>query len=315
MLKVITTSFPEILHNHNIVVDRTSIALGNFDGIHKGHQQVIQPIFHHSHLIPTLVTFTPHPEEFFTGTKKQLLTPIPEKCQILETLGIKQLILLPFDRELAHLSPEKFVKKILIKYLKAKFISVGEDFRFGYQRQGNVEYLQILAHENNIQVSITSEQNLLINQKLLRISSSYIRESLSLGKSELAQEMLGREYCIIGTVIEGKKLGRTIGFPTANIAVTHEKFLPKMGVYAVKIDLDNKELLGVMNIGNKPTVDGKNISIEVHIFDFNDNLYGENLKIKLIKFLRPEQKFSSLEELKHHIQLDCQKARSILVRN
>ncbi|BAQ65359.1 bifunctional riboflavin kinase/FAD synthetase [Geminocystis sp. NIES-3709] len=308
VLKIITTSLNNILQDNITITGSCSIALGNFDGIHKGHQQVIQPIFDYPDSTPSLVTFIPHPEEFFTGTKKLLLTPIPEKCRILEQLGVEQLILLPFDQELAHLSPEEFINKILIKYIKAQFISVGEDFRFGYQRQGNAEYLQILANKYDVKVSITKEQNLTINQESIRISSSYIRESLESGKTELAKEMLGREYQICGKVIEGKKLGRQIGFPTANLEVVPEKFLPKIGVYIVKVGFDNKNYWGVMNIGKRPTIDGKNISIEVHLLDFNGNLYHKNLTLKLIKFLRSEQKFSSLDELKTQIQLDTNQA-------
>jgi len=310
VLKIITTS----LHNipQDTIISPCAIALGNFDGIHKGHQKVIQPIFDYPHLTPSLVTFIPHPEEFFTGTRKQLLTPIPEKCQILEKLGIQQLILLPFDRNLAHLSPETFVINILIQKIKAQFISVGEDFKFGYQRQGNAESLQHLANKHNIKVTITPEQNLIINNQSIRISSSYIRESLFLGKPELAMQMLDREYQIFGQVIEGQKLGRKIGFPTANLRFYPEKLLPKFGVYLVQIVLENHHLWGVMNLGNKPTVDGKNISIEVHLFDFNDNLYNKKITIKLIKFLRNEQKFNSLDELKKQIQIDCEKAKFII---
>lgn len=310
VLKIITTS----LHNitQDTILSPCAIALGNFDGIHIGHQRVIQPIFDYPHLIPSLVTFIPHPQEFFTGTRKQLLTPIPEKCQILENLGIQQLILLPFDRDLAHLSPEKFITNILIKQIKAQFISVGEDFKFGYQRQGNAEFLQTLANKYNIKVSITKEQNLTINNESLRISSSYIRESLLTGKPELAMQMLGREYQIIGEVIEGQKLGRKIGFPTANLRVSSEKFLPKIGVYLVQIALENQHHWGIMNLGYKPTVDGKNISIEVHLFDFNDNLYHKKITVKLIKFIRNEQKFNSLEALKKQIQIDCEKAKLII---
>ncbi|MBL1208798.1 bifunctional riboflavin kinase/FAD synthetase [Geminocystis sp. GBBB08] len=288
----------------------SAVALGNFDGIHKGHQQVIQPIFKYPNLTPSLVTFIPHPQEFFTGKKKQLLTPISEKCKILETLGVKQLILLRFDGDLANLTAEKFVKDILIKHIKANFISVGEDFCFGYQRQGNAKYLELLAHQYNVKVSITKEQNLTIRKESIRISSSYIRQNLSQGKPELANEMLGREYQIIGKVIEGQKLGRKIGFPTANLEIPSEKFLPKKGVYGVKVNVENKHLLsnlpGVMNIGTRPTIEGKNISIEIHLLNWHGDLYNQILTVKLLNFIRPEQKFSSIDELKKQIKLDCQ---------
>lgn len=310
MLKIITASLENISSSTEKILYPCAIALGNFDGIHKGHQQVIQPIFKYSNLTPSLVTFIPHPQEFFTGIKKQLLTPIPEKCILLEKLGIKQLILLPFDRELAHLSAEKFVEDILIKKINAKFISVGEDFCFGYQRQGNAKYLESLANKYNVKVSITKQQNLTIKKENVRISSSSIRHSLSNGKPELATEMLGREYQIIGKVIEGKKLGRKIGFPTANLEISSEKFLPKKGVYSVKVEVKNNHILsnlhGVMNIGTRPTIEGKNISVEIHLLDWKGDLYNQILTVKLLTFIRPEQKFSSLDELKKQIKLDCQ---------
>lgn len=319
MLKIITTSLENISQNTENIHNNYSIALGNFDGIHKGHQQVIKPIFNYSEtekIIPSLVTFIPHPQEFFRGKKKQLLTPIPEKCHILEKLGVKQLILLPFNQELASLSAEKFVEDILIKKIKASFISIGEDFCFGYQRQGNAKYLQTLGSKYNIKVSITKEQNLTIEGESIKISSSYIRQNLRDGKPELANQMLGREYQIIGEVIEGQKLGRKIGFPTANLMIPDEKFIPKNGVYAVKVDVENDSLLsnlqGVMNIGTRPTIDGNNFSIEVHLLDYHENLYHKNLIVKLVKFLRPENKFSSLDELKYQIELDCKQTRLIL---
>jgi riboflavin kinase / FMN adenylyltransferase len=310
VLKIITTSLDNISPSNDKIKYPCAVALGNFDGIHKGHQQVIKSIFNYENLTPSLVTFIPHPEEFFTGTKKQLLTPIPEKCQILENLGVKQLILLPFDRELANLSAEKFVEEILIKQIKASFISVGEDFCFGYQRQGNAEYLKSLANKDKVKVSITKEQNLTIKKESIRISSSYIRQYLSNGKPELATKMLGREYQIIGKVIEGGKLGRKIGFPTANLMIPPEKFLPKNGVYGVKVDVKNNNLLsnlsGIMNIGTRPTINGKNVSVEIHLLNWEGDLYDQILTVKLVNFLRPEQKFSSLDDLKKQIKLDCQ---------
>lgn len=310
MLKIITIPLEKNFPSHEKIKYPCAVALGNFDGIHKGHQQVIKPILNYPNLTPSLVTFIPHPQEFFTGKKKQLLTPISEKCKILETLGIKQLILLPFDENLARLKAEEFVEDILIKQIKAKYISIGEDFCFGYQRQGNAEYLKLLADKYNVKVSITKEQNLIIKKESIKISSSYIRQNLSSGKPELATEMLGREYQIIGKVIEGQKLGRKIGFPTANLEIPTEKLLPKKGVYGVIVDVENNHSLsnlqGVMNIGTRPTINGQSLSIEVHLLHWHGDLYNQVLTVKLVNFIRPEQKFSSLDELKKQIKLDCQ---------
>ena len=299
----------------------TIIALGNFDGIHQGHQSVIQSILT-SNLSSddgyrTLVTFTPHPQEFFTGQKKKLLTPIPEKTYILEQLGIKQLILLPFDRELASLTPRQFVEDILIKQIRVKFISVGEDFRFAKDRQGNAEQLQSLSNQYGVQVVITPEKTIEIDNQRSKISSSYIRGALSQGNLKIARQMLGRDYQITGKVITGKKLGRTIGFPTANLETPPEKFLPRQGVYLVKVqglESDLTDKWGLMNIGDRPTVSGKNITVEVHLLDWQGDLYGEILIVSLTDFLRPEQKFPSLEALKTQIEIDCQKAKQVIVR-
>ena len=301
------------------ILQPTIIALGNFDGIHQGHQQVMKSILtpnpSFADTYPTLVTFTPHPQEFFTGRKKQLLTPIPEKVEFLQQLGIKQLILLPFDRELASLTPAQFVEDILIKQIQVEFISVGEDFRFGHRRQGNAEQLKSEAAQYGVKVVITPEQTIEINHQSTRISSSCIRDALSQGNLNIVKAMLGRDYQIQGKVIEGQKLGRTIGFPTANLEIPPEKFLPGKGVYTVKVNGDKSnltDLWGVMNIGDRPTVSGKNISIEVHLLDWKGDLYGENLTVTLINFLRPEQKFNSLDALKIQIQKDCQQARKSL---
>ena len=211
------------------IITPNAIALGNFDGLHRGHQRVINSIFkiNNPDIYPTLVTFTPHPQEYFTGKKKQLLTPIPEKAKLLEKMGVKQLILLPFDRELATLSARAFVKDILVEKINAKYISIGSDFRFGYQRQGDAHKLQELTAENNIYVNITAEEKIDINDSFTRISSSDIRRALGEGNLSLAQGMLGRKYTLKGKVVKGQQLGRKIGFPTANLDIDKQKFLPK----------------------------------------------------------------------------------------
>lgn len=304
------------------ILKPTAIALGNFDGIHQGHKQVLQSILlpesiskdSHVQIYPTILTFNPHPREFFTREKRQLLTPLDEKSQLLEKLGLAQLLLLRFNQEMASLSPQKFVEEILIKEMQACIISVGEDFRFGHQRKGNVEDLKAIASSQGVKVIVNTEQNLNIkNNQKIKISSSHIRQALSEGNMEIANKMLGRKYSLMGRVIEGQKLGRTIGFPTANLALSPEKFLPKNGVYAVKVCLENEsniKFTGVMNIGCRPTVEGKNTTIEVHLLNWSGNLYNKVLTVELERFLRPEQKFSSLEALKNQIQADCNMANS-----
>lgn len=297
----------------------TAVALGNFDGLHLGHQRVIQPVLNFacaSHGYSTVVTFNPHPQEFFTGQRRALLTPLNEKVEELVRLGVEQLVLLPFDRELATLSPQQFVEKILVQQLGSRQISVGEDFRFGNQRSGTATDLQAIAASFGIPVTIvglhTCEGDACGGQPE-RISSSSIRQALEQGDLQRAKVLLGRPYTLTGCVVKGQQLGRTIGFPTANIELPPQKFLPRQGVYAVRVFMcPTSSLLGVMNIGSRPTVNGTHPSVEVHLLDWSGDLYGKTITVQPEKFLRPEQKFASLEALKAQIQADCAIARSVL---
>lgn len=315
----------------------TAVALGKFDGVHLGHQRVIQPVLQlvwgesgenstpparkNPRPYSTVVTFDPHPHEFFTGQPRDLLTPLDEKVQQLRSLGVEQLVLLPFDRELSALSPEEFVDKILVQQLQCQQISVGQDFCFGKKRMGTAQDLQILAAKYNIPVTIVpikTDTDSLSTTDDTRISTSLIRESLEVGDIPKANRLLGRPYTLTGEVVTGQKLGRTIGFPTANIQLPKDKFLPRHGVYAVEViihnqtpDTDPIEQLGVMNIGNRPTVNGIDTRVEVHCLNWSGDLYGKILEIQLVRFLRPEQKFPSLEALKNQIQLDCTAAQAI----
>ncbi|MGF1590428.1 MAG: bifunctional riboflavin kinase/FAD synthetase [Pleurocapsa sp.] len=291
----------------------TAIALGNFDGIHQGHRIVLQPIIDafatssQPHVYPSVVSFTPHPREFFTGGKLQFLTPLTQKAELLSNLGIEQLILLPFNRDLASLSPQQFVEQILAKQLQATLISVGSDFRFGYQRKGTGEDLKRIAASFGIKVQLNSlRQYQNRNHQQVRVSSSLIRQALSEGEIKTANAMLGRAYSLIGTVVTGQQLGRTIGFPTANLQLPAEKFLPRYGVYSVDVVLKQTVIKGVMNIGCRPTVAGEAPTIEVHLLNWSGDLYGQTLQVNLNEFLRPEQKFASVEALKQQINKDCQ---------
>ena len=295
----------------------TAIALGNFDGIHRGHMVVLQPILSLKlpQIYSSVVSFEPHPRQFFTGQKLPLLTPKTEKADYLKKLGFQQLILIPFDRTLASLSPQEFVHQILVTQLQAKIVSVGEDFRFGYQRTGTAQKLKKIASELGIDVQINSlhkYQNR--EQKSVRVSSSLIREALSKGEVAQANFMLGRPYQLIGTVVTGKQIGRTIGFPTANLQIPSDKFLPRFGVYAVRAMIKEDVVLGVMNIGCRPTVKGELPTIEVHLLDWSGDLYNQTIAVSLESFLRSEQKFASLEDLKQQIKQDCHLAKSLLTR-
>jgi riboflavin kinase/FMN adenylyltransferase len=308
-----------IISSTNELLVPTAIALGNFDGVHLGHQQVLKKIIDHQansgdqRPYPTVVSFNPHPRQFFTGQHQPLLTPLEEKVAQLESLGIAQLVLLPFSQALANLVPQEFVETILFKQLQAQKISVGADFRFGYQRQGTAQDLTAIAAQFGIEVFTTSLQQD-ANQ---RISSSLIRSALAAGDMEQANRMLGRPYGLVGKVIYGQQLGRTLGFPTANLALPEEKLLPRFGVYCVRVhcpSLSPHPLGGVMNLGDRPTVDGQKVTAEIHLFNFSDNLYDQSLRVELLQFLRPEQKFSGLDSLKAQIAQDCQQAQAMLLK-
>ena len=295
------------------ILTPTAIALGNFDGIHRGHLEVIRPVLaDRSGACKTVVSFDPHPQQYFTGQQRQLLTPHQEREIVLEQLGIEQLILLPFDQDLVKLSPQEFVSQIVDRQLQAKFISVGEDFRFGNQRAGDATNLVTLTAAMGIPTQIAP----LETNEASRISSSRIRAALLAADLQLTQTLLGRYYSIAGTVINGQAIGRSIGFPTANLKYPVEKFLPRQGVYCVRVDTPAaKQLPGVMNIGKRPTVDGLNTTIEVHLLDWDGNLYQQQLTVYLHHFIRSEQKFPSLTALTDQIQADCDTARIFFSSN
>ncbi len=307
----------------------TTVALGNFDGVHLGHRQVIQPILRsalaardgravdssdsvESLSYSTVVTFNPHPQEFFTGQSRELLTPLDEKVQHLQHMGVQQLVLLPFNQDLAALTPTNFVEHVLVQALGVQEISVGQDFCFGCKRLGTSEDLKAIASQYGVTVHIVPLRTL----KGDRISSSAIRQALQQGDVELANRLLGRPYALVGDVEYGQQVGRTLGFPTANLRLPAEKFLPRFGVYAVSVIGaglgGDRNIPGVMNIGYRPTVAGTQRTVEVHLLDWTGNLYGQTLTVNLKQFLRPEQKFASLTELKAQIQQDADNARSHL---
>ncbi len=314
-----------ITFSQSNVLSPTTVALGNFDGVHQGHRRVIAPILpsefnsgiNSGSPHPTVLTFYPHPQEFFSGQRRLLLTPVEQKVALLKGLGVQQLVLLPFDAELAALSPQAFVETILVKQLQAQRISVGENFRFGHRRAGTVEDLRAIAANFGIDVCIVPLEFSLEKDQSERISSSRIRQALEVGDLDLANRLLGYAYTLSGTVIFGQKLGRTLGFPTANLQISAKKFLPRQGVYAVQVQVPSWTsaqlyLTGVMNVGYRPTVDGHQLTTEVHLFDWSEDLYGHTLHVALVQFLRPEQKFDSLDSLKAQIQRDCLQAKICL---
>ncbi|NDJ17427.1 bifunctional riboflavin kinase/FAD synthetase [Myxacorys almedinensis] len=288
----------------------TAVALGNFDGIHLGHRQVVLPVLDtQTSNRATVVTFSPHPKEFFTGQPRSLLTPLDEKAAHLESIGIAQLVMLPFTQALAALSPQQFVEEVLVRHMQAQQVSIGADFRFGCKRAGTAEDLSAIAASYGISTTIVP----LLTFQGKRISSSSVRDALLQGDLATANRMLGRSYRLSGQVVKGQQLGHTIGFPTANLQPPANKLIPRQGVYGVRVSGEEADsVLGVMNIGNRPTVNGLTQTIEVHLLDWAGDLYGQTLTVELEEFIRPEQKFASLEELQTQINLDCETARTML---
>ena len=314
MYLVITTTL-RILSATNVLQTPTAIALGNFDGVHRGHGVVLQQVVNFAQqadypLHSAVVSFDPHPRSFFSGQSQPLLTPLAEKAERLQAIAIEQLVLLPFTEKLANLSPRQFVQSILVEQLKAKFISVGQDFCFGYQRQGNVQDLQRLGQEFGITVAIAA----LEQTEKERISSSRIRRALKEGELEVANNLLGRPYGLRGTVIRGQQLGRKLGFPTANLSLPPDKLWPKHGVYAGWANLSSvvDPVAAVINLGDRPTVNGQEASAEVHLLQWSGDLYGHCMEVALLHYLRPEKKFANLEQLKSQINQDCQRGENLL---
>ncbi|GAB4217648.1 MAG: bifunctional riboflavin kinase/FAD synthetase [Synechococcales cyanobacterium] len=293
-----------------VVKSPTVVAIGNFDGIHRGHQQVLSPVLRQTEGIKTVLTFDPHPRQFFSQQTYPLLTPLAEKTLILQEMGIDQVIALPFTAALAGQSASEFMDTILRERLQAQMVSVGWDFCFGAQRSGNAQVLREWGHTHGIPIHVVPEMTW--HGQSLR--SSRIRQVLQEGNVEQAQQWLGRRYALIGVVVPGSQRGRVIGFPTANLQVPPEKFLPSDGVYAGWVDLaDEQGLPAVLNIGVRPTVETQGArTVEVHLLDWQGSLYGQELRMQLVSFLRPEQRFPSLEALQAQLGRDCAQARQIL---
>ncbi|PKF79392.1 bifunctional riboflavin kinase/FAD synthetase [Vibrio sp. vnigr-6D03] len=285
------------------------LTIGNFDGVHLGHQQVLKQVSQQAQKmgLPTMVmTFEPQPMEFFARNKAPArLTRLRDKIVQLEKLDIQRLLCVNFNANFSSMSAEGFIRDLLVAQLDVKFLVVGDDFCFGKGRKGNFEMLKSAGEEFGFEV--VSTQSFKMDQ--LRVSSTAIREALATDNFSHAEKMLGRPYSINGRVSHGRKLGRTIGFPTANIPLKR-CVSPVSGVYVVEVNgIDGSVYGGVANIGQRPTVDGIRQQLEVHLFDFNSNLYGKQLEVSLLHKLRDEIKFDSLDALTAQIELDAEAAR------
>lgn len=297
-----------IIHGNDFRIEKpTAVTIGKFEAIHAGHQILLHHTEHYRKkgYSPLLFTFDIHPEKQLKSSDIKLIYSNDEKKMLLSEYSMDYLIEYPFTDELINMSPRQFFEDILIKKLNAKVVIVGEEFRFGHDRSGDVSTLEMLADEYNIKVDVVSRR--CIDSE--KISSSNIRNVILEGNMEKACEMLGRPYFIYGEIVHGRQLGRTIDMPTINVNVDKDKVLPPNGVYSALVTVDNVHYKAVANIGTKPTVADENIiSIEAYIFYFNQDIYGKKARIDLIHFQREEKKFESLDALKEQMQHDKKEA-------
>ncbi len=292
-------------------ISSSSVAIGNFDGVHLGHQRLLNKMLEESKRlgIPGVVlTFYPHPVELLRPEKKlERLFTTAEKLTCLEDLNIPYVLVASFDHKLASLSPEAFFETYLKNGLKAKSVTVGFDFHFGKARSGDATTLKVLCHKNQIDLTVVDA----LEKDDVKISSSFIREKLREGAVDQARIVLGRPYFITGAVSHGDSRGEKIGFPTANLKPPEEKLLPKDGVYVTRSIWQKQVFSSVTNIGTRPTFHGETAPriIEVHFIDFKARLYDETIQVEFLERIRDEKKFSSGEELVSQIQRDVQYAR------
>ena len=284
---------------------KTIVTIGTFDGVHIGHKKIIAKIVQNcksENLESIILTFFPHPRMVLNENSDiKLLNTIDEKSELLAINGIQNLVIQNFNTAFSQLSAEEFVADVLVKQLNIQKIIIGHDHRFGKNRSANIDDLIVFGKKYNFDVEQISVKEI----DDVAISSTKIRNAIQEGKITLANEYLGYNYQILGKIIKGKQLGRTIGFPTANIELEEDyKLLPKFGVYIVKSILENKTVFGIMNIGIKPTFSENKITLEAHFLDFDADLYDKIITVSIIEFIREEQKFENIKTLKIQIQKD-----------
>ena len=277
----------------------TVVTLGKFDGVHRGHMELVDRVlaYEKAHRVDGM-----NPVSCvccFKVSPVGLLTT-EERREILKKKGVQLLVEVPFVPELITMEPEQFVARILVEGLHARHVVVGEDYRYGYQRRGDVSLLRKLGEDFGFTVETVSK----VRDGGQDISSTRIREALAGGDMETVRNLLGYSYFVTGKVIHGRRLGRTLGFPTTNVIPDLEKILPPCGVYTVRSEINGKVYNGITNIGTKPTVDGHFVGVETFLYKCSEDLYGETQKVELLHFLRPEMKFPTIEELKKRIEED-----------
>ena len=291
----------------------TVLTIGTFDGVHLGHQKIVERVVTNARqegLLATVFTFFPHPRMVVQHDKGlKLIHTLEEKKQLLQQLGVDLLVVQPFNEAFAQLTAEEFVSTILVEHLNVKKVIIGYDHRFGRNRTANIDDMRLFGKKYGFAVEEISVQEV----DEVSVSSTKIREALNKGDVTTAEHYLGTPYSLTGRVVHGLKLGRTLGYPTANIQVTEEyKLIPKDGVYAVYSYIDGRKVYGMMSIGKNPTIERKGASIEVYFFDFNGDLYDQKLTIEFVQYLREEQKFATIDLLKKQLQDDETAARKAI---
>lgn len=292
---------------------KSFVTIGTFDGVHLGHQKVIKDLVESAkknNAESVLLTFFPHPRMVLQKNASiKLINTIDERIKLLENIGLDTLIIHEFSDEFANLTALEFVKNILVGKLNIVKLIIGYDHHFGKNREGNFDTLQQYGTEFNFELKEISQQDI----SNITVSSTKIRTAIELGEITKVNSYLGYNFMLTGTVVKGKNLGEKIGFPTANIHIKETyKLIPKTGAYIVKAIIANKTVFGMMNIGFRPTVSGKNQTIEINFFDFNTNLYNKIIQVEVLQFLRDEIKFNSIDDLKDQLKKDQQKSLEII---
>ena len=290
------------------------VTSGAFDGVHIGHQKILQTLKDIAGKLggeTVLITYWPHPRIVLdpVNASIKLLTTFEEKARVLENIGLDHLIKIPFTQAFSRLSSTAFINDILIEGIGTHTLVIGYDHKFGYNREGSFDSIKNNSKEYGFKIREIPRQDI----KNVGVSSSKIRKSLSNGDIHISNQFLGWEYCLNGTVVEGDQLGRKIGFPTANIKIESAlKLIPAGGSYAVRVIHHNVHYQGMLNIGTRPTVDGTKQTIEVNIFDFDKQIYGDEITIQMVRLIRKENKFESLESLREQLVLDRELAKKML---
>ena len=289
------------------------LTLGTFDGVHIGHKKILERVTQNTDSDTSggkyqslVLTFFPHPRMVLQGQSDvKLLNTISEKIDLLKMMGVQNLVIHPFDESFSKLTAQEFVKTVLVDKFDIQKIIIGHDHRFGRNRTANIDDLITFGKEYGFEVEQISVQEI----KEVSISSTKIRNALTEGNMALANEYLGYDYFLTGTILKGKQLGRTIGFPTANLQIEEDyKLIPRNGAYVVKSSINQKTVFGMMNIGYNPTVGEGNLSVEIHYFDFEADLYNQKISVSILEYLRPEQKFDSVDLLKRQLEKDKETA-------